>query len=34
MGLVINKKESEVSKKCRRLLCYKDASELLTEDKV
>jgi nucleoside-triphosphatase THEP1 len=34
MGLEINRKESEVPKKCRRLLCYEDASELLTEDKV
>jgi AAA+ ATPase superfamily predicted ATPase len=34
MGLEINRQESEVPKKCRRLLCYEDASEVLTGDKV
>uniref|UniRef100_A0A2N9EXK1 Reverse transcriptase zinc-binding domain-containing protein n=1 Tax=Fagus sylvatica TaxID=28930 RepID=A0A2N9EXK1_FAGSY len=33
MGLEINRQESEVPKKCRRLLCYEDASEVLTGDK-
>jgi hypothetical protein len=34
MGLEIVRQESEVPKKRRRLLCYEDASEVLTGDKV
>jgi nucleoside-triphosphatase THEP1 len=34
MGLEINRQELEVRKKCRRVICYEDASEVLIGDKV